>query len=142
MYSRRSVLSGFLGISAAPVLRAGEDVTIQGKLAQLPGKPPVLDTGSRRIPLSGDADTMGVLQDKRLAGATLELQGKFDSQGGFTVGPIHTRAVHVRRNGKKLLVTYWCDVCSIRTYTPGICWCCQEETALDLRESLPSDETR
>ncbi len=142
MCSRRSVLTSFLGLSAAPVLRADEGVTIQGKLVQLPGKPPVLDTGSRRVPLSGDADTMGVLQDKRLAGATFELQGKFDSQGAFAVGPIHTRAVRVLRNGKKLLVTYWCDVCSIRTYTPGICWCCQEETALDLRESLPGDETR
>ena len=142
MCSRRSVLSGFLGFAAVPALWADERATIQGKLAQIPGKPPVLETGARRVALSGDADTMGVLQDKRLAGATLELQGQFDSQGRFTVGPIHTRAVRVLRDGKKLLVTYWCDVCSIRTYKPGICWCCQEETALDLRESLPSDETR
>ena len=27
-------------------------------------------------------------------------------------------------------------VCSIRTYTPGICYCCQDETALDLREKF------
>jgi hypothetical protein len=32
------------------------------------------------------------------------------------------------------VITYWCDVCSIRTYTPGKCWCCQQETTLDLRD--------
>jgi hypothetical protein len=32
------------------------------------------------------------------------------------------------------MVTYWCAVCAIRTFTPGICWCCREETELDLLE--------
>jgi hypothetical protein len=42
----------------------------------------------------------------------------------------------VHQGGKRLFVTYWCDVCSIRTYTPGLCLCCRKETDLDLRESL------
>jgi hypothetical protein len=56
-------------------------------------------------------------------------------QGGvFVVDPIHKKAMFVVRGGKRLFVTYWCDICSIRTYTPGKCWCCQEETELDIRE--------
>ena len=40
----------------------------------------------------------------------------------------------VHRDGKKYTISYWCPVCSIRTYTPGKCMCCQEETHLDLEE--------
>jgi hypothetical protein len=37
------------------------------------------------------------------------------------------------------MVTYWCEVCAIRTYTPGECMCCQENTELDLRDpDLPA----
>ena len=38
------------------------------------------------------------------------------------------------KDGHVKVITYWCDVCSIRTYTPGPCWCCQKETLLDLRD--------
>ena len=51
-----------------------------------------------------------------------------------TIRPIHTPSLFVYKDGKRLRVTYWCDVCAIRTYTPGICWCCREETELDLRD--------
>ena len=77
-----------------------------------------------------------VLGDKRLAGMELELVGHFKNPGTFTVNPIHTKAMFVLKDSKKLFITYWCDVCSIRTHSPGRCWCCQEETNLDLRESL------
>jgi hypothetical protein len=30
------------------------------------------------------------------------------------------------------LVSYWCDICTIRSYTPGPCVCCQKDTTLDL----------
>lgn len=118
----------------------GDSTVIQGVLRHAEGKPPALDTGDRQILLDGDADTNGVLKDKRLAGAKLELKGHFLPSGVFLVDPIHTRALFVHKNGKRLFVTYWCDVCSIRTYTPGKCWCCQDETALDLRESIPGSE--
>ena len=32
------------------------------------------------------------------------------------------------------MVTYWCEVCAIRSYTPGLCVCCRDETTLDLRD--------
>lgn len=55
----------------------------------------------------------------------------------FQVDPSYTHAVHVLKDGKKFMVTYWCDVCSIRQYEPGPCWCCQRETHLDLRPLDP-----
>ena len=70
-----------------------------------------------------------------LSGMELELIGKFSAPDLFTVDPIHTRAMFVHKNGKRYLITYWCELCAIRTYTPGKCWCCQQETQLDLRES-------
>lgn len=141
MLSRRTLVTVTMGGVACALRGFGaESGVIQGVLKQVEGKPPALDTGERQIPLDGDADTKGVLKDKRLAGAKLELKGKLLPSGTFLVDPIHTRALYVHKDGKRLFVTYWCDVCSIRTYTPGKCWCCQDETALDLRESIPGAE--
>jgi hypothetical protein len=77
-----------------------------------------------------------VLKDARLAGSDFEVVGQAEG-GQFTIGPIHTRALFTYRDGKRLMVTYWCETCAIRTYTPGLCWCCREETALDL---IPPDK--
>jgi hypothetical protein len=113
---------------------AAEPSTLRGKLVQPDGKPPAIETGGgQTVALDGDKDTMGVLKDKRLAGADLELKGHREADH-FVVDAIHTKAMHVHRDGKRLAITYWCDTCAIRTFTPGICWCCQEETNLDLRE--------
>lgn len=79
---------------------------------------------------------MSVLNDKRLLGADLEAIGHFNSPGRFEVDSMHTKALIVHKDGKKLYVTYWCDVCYIRTFTPGTCVCCQKYTDLDLRESI------
>ena len=110
-------------------------VTVRGKLTQKPGQPPAIETSDHKfIPLDGDVPTQGVLKDKRLAGADLEVRGHYTSGDAFTVDPMHTKAMFVYKDGKKSRITYWCDLCSIRTYTPGICMCCQQETALDLRD--------
>jgi hypothetical protein len=113
--------------------------SLRGKLNQQPGKPAIETAGHKFVFLDGDEATRGVLEDKRLAGADLEVAGHFTAADHFQVDPIHTRALRVHKDGKAKLVTYWCDTCSIRTWTPGKCWCCQEETALDLRdpETLP-----
>ncbi|MCS7025861.1 MAG: hypothetical protein NZV14_13750 [Bryobacteraceae bacterium] len=92
--------------------------------------------GGELVFLTGDEPTRGVLRDARLNGVDFEVIGRRLRPGWFEIEPIHKRAMFVHKDGKKLFVTYWCAVCAIRTYTPGICWCCQEETALDLRESL------
>ena len=109
--------------------------TIRGRLTQRPGKQPALETSDRKfVVLEGDQPTMGVLNDKRLNGADLEVIGRFTAPDLLVVDPIHTRALFVHKDSKKLLITYWCDVCSIRYYTPGACWCCQQDTQLDLRD--------
>jgi hypothetical protein len=126
----------FLLFVLAPALAAQTAArTVRGILTLTAGGRPALRTSSGALVYpDGDPPTRGVLRDKRLLGMDMELAGTFDSADRFTVNPIHTRSIFVYKNGKRLMVTYWCDVCAIRTYTPGQCWCCQEETALDLRE--------
>ncbi len=122
-------------LAVASLAAAAESVSVRGKLVQQPGKPPAVETrDGKLIALDGDEPTRGVLNDKRLAGFDLEAKGHFTAPARFQVDPIHTRAMFVFKDGKARLITYWCDTCSIRTYTPGLCWCCQQETTLDLRD--------
>lgn len=111
-------------------------LSIRGKLVSGPGGKPALElNGQKLVSLEGDQQTVSVLKDERLAGVDLEAIGHFNSPDRFEVDPIHTRALFVHKDGKKLYITYWCDVCYIRTYAPGICVCCQKYTDLDLRDS-------
>jgi hypothetical protein len=111
------------------------DGVVRGKLKQAPNGEPALQTpDGKLLILSGDTDTVGVLKDARLADADFEVVGQVSAGGAFKINPIHTRALFAYTADKRLMVTYWCAVCAIRTYTPGICWCCREETALDLIE--------
>jgi hypothetical protein len=120
-------------ISAA-LLRAAENV-VRGKLTRAPnGEPALRFPDGKLVLLNGDEDTVGVLKDQRLANSDFEVVGESSPAGKFEINPIHKRALFAYKDGKRLMVTYWCDVCAIRTYTPGICWCCRQETALDLIE--------
>lgn len=114
------------------LLAAG--TAVRGKLTKASDGSPILQTpGGREIRLTGDEETAKVLQDERLAGSDFEAIGVL-SGDKLAIAPIYEAALFVHRDGKRLRVTYWCDVCAIRTYSPGICWCCREETELDLRE--------
>jgi hypothetical protein len=118
----------------AALLRGAESV-VRGKLTKAPtGEPALQESGGKMVLLDGDPDTIGVLKDERLANADFEVVGETSPAGRFEINPIHKRALFAYKDGKRLMVTYWCDVCAIRTYTPGICWCCRQETALDLIE--------
>ena len=109
--------------------------TLRGKLVQPAGHPPAIETSDHHtVAVDGDAPTLRVLADTRLNGFEVEAKGHFAAPGRFVVDPIHTKAVMVRKDGRLKFVTYWCDTCSIRSYAPGLCWCCQEETVLDLRD--------
>ena len=120
---------------AACVAEAPATASIRGKLTHREGQPPAIEAGAKLIILDGDESTRGVLNDKRLAGADIEAVGHFGPAGEFIVNPIHTKALYVYHHGQRHTVSYWCELCSIRTYRPGICWCCQEETALDLQKA-------
>jgi hypothetical protein len=124
-----NTLSAVAAFAAAPATS-----NIRGKLTQQDGKPAIETSSHKLVALDGDEPTRGILNDKRLAGAEMEATGHFTAAGLFMVDPIHTKALHVYKDGKRRTISYWCDTCSIRTYTPGICWCCQQETALDLQD--------
>jgi hypothetical protein len=102
-------------LAAACFAQTPKPATIRGTLLQRPEKPPAIETADRRI-------------------VSLDAKGHFTAPDRFQVDPIHTKAMFVHQDGHVKVITYWCDVCSIRTYTPGPCWCCQKETLLDLRD--------
>lgn len=93
-------------------------------------------TAGRRVILDGDDATKLVLNDERLKDSDFEAIGHYTSADHFLIDGIHLTAMYVHKNGERLMITYWCDVCYIRTYAPGNCWCCQKYTDLDLRESV------
>jgi hypothetical protein len=120
-----AVLAGF----------GAQQQTLRGLLAvDSEGHPVLKLPHGEAVRLEGDSPTRAVLADERLRGRELEVIGRKLAEGRFEVGPIHLKSMWVIENGKRLLITYWCPVCSIRTYSPGKCQCCQEETQLDLKE--------
>jgi len=126
-------------LAAAIVCWAAPQTTLRGKLTQPPGKKPALAVpAGRLIALDGDQETAGVLNDQRLAGADLEITGHFTAPDQFLIDPFTSKdSVYLHKNEKKYTISYWCPVCSIRTYTPGRCSCCQDDTHLDLQEVQP-----
>ena len=109
--------------------------TLGGKLIVRSGEAPVLETADhKRILLDGDTPTRKVLHDPRVNGFEVEAHGHFTAPDKFLIDPQHTRPLLVHDGGKLKMITYWCDVCYIRAYTPGPCVCCQKDTDLDLRE--------
>lgn len=126
-----------LALPFAAIARAAAFQSLTGKLVRRDGQPPLLEVSGRLIPLEGEPETMQVLEDSRLNGAELELIGR-ESANRFTVGPFYeSKSMLVRRGGKRYTISYWCEICSIRTYTPGKCMCCREETELSLQEYPP-----
>ena len=109
--------------------------TLRGKLGVRAGKPATIETREHKIvTLDGDDMAQKVLSDVRLNGFEVEAKGHFTAPDRFLIDPSHQHSLLARQDGKLKLITYWCDVCSIRAYTPGPCVCCQKETTLDLRD--------
>jgi hypothetical protein len=48
---------------------------------------------------------------------------------------LETIKVQSVKNGKLYDIYYFCDICNIRAYTPGLCPCCRNE--LEFRETAP-----
>jgi hypothetical protein len=132
-------LLAIAGYLSAADLQPGQP--LRGKLSVRDGKPTTISTSDRKtVALDGDDNSMKVLSDKRLDGFDVEVRGHFTSPGHFQLDPMHTHSLLVRKDGKLKLVTYWCDICNIRAYTPGPCACCQKETLLDLRDPDAQDQ--
>ncbi|MBZ5617211.1 MAG: hypothetical protein LAQ69_00565 [Acidobacteriia bacterium] len=110
-----------------------QTVSVRGKLSVREGQPATVETADHKlVTLEGDNVTRKVLADDRLNGFEIEARGHFTSPDRFAIDPSHTHSLLVRQNGRLKLISYWCDICSIRAYTPGPCVCCQRETTLDL----------
>ena len=132
--SRREIL---LLLVAVPGLAGVPGLSLRGKLVRTPGGKPALQLADgKQVNLEGDGPTTAVLTDQRLLASDFEVLGHYDSPDRFEVDPIHLHAMFVHKDGKRLFISYWCDVCYIRTFAPGTCVCCQKYTDLDLRETL------
>ena len=109
--------------------------TVRGKLVVRAGQTPMVETSEHKlIQLYGDQPTRKVLHDPRVSGFDVEAHGHFTAADKFQIDPQHTHSLLVHDQGKLKMITYWCDVCSIRAYAPGPCVCCQKDTEVDLRE--------
>lgn len=127
--TRRAAL---LAVFAARMLPGDERATLRGRLQ--PGDTPRLrGADGREWTLEADEASMAVLRDERVQVELFEAVGTLAPPSRFRIDPIHRKAMFVVRGGTPLVITYWCEVCAIRTYSPGKCQCCQEETALDPR---------
>ena len=134
LFSAILLAAGARLISRAATVPSGP-ISIKGKLVQRKdGLAVLLTDDGKEIKLSGDEDTQKVLRDPRLANVQLEAIGHYSGPDQFTIGPIFEKNMFVLKDGKRRRITYWCDVCSIRTYAPGVCVCCQKWTDLDLRD--------
>jgi hypothetical protein len=112
-------------------------MALRGRLTQHNGKA-FLDTADhKRVSLSADELTTKILLDERLNNSDFEVLGHFTAADQFAVDPFEKRPAYVYVNGKRKVVSYWCDVCYIRTYSPGKCWCCQKYTDLDPQDPEP-----
>jgi len=131
----RVLFALFLVLPAISV-RAAEFESARGTLIQRDDKPALETPQHQIIWLRGDDAVTDVLNDERLRGTDFEALGNFTSPEHFQVAPIYQRPLFVHKDGKRLMVTYWCGTCYIRTYRPGPCWCCHKDTDLDLRESV------
>lgn len=128
------------GLFLPALLRAEDRQSIRGRLDRTrTDVTELLLPDGQRVSLDGDTATRAVLRDDRIPTADFEALGAFESPAKFRIHPIHERAMFVHRGNQRLVITYWCPVCSIRTFAPGKCMCCQEETNLDLRDPALKD---
>jgi hypothetical protein len=100
---------------------------VEGKLVTTGGGCPVLKMRDREQTLSGKTPyVLHTLQDKRLDGREVRLEGTSKPDGSFEVQWIFTI-----RDGKVYRVRYFCKLCNIEALEPGPCACCQQPTELD-----------
>ncbi|HYK90514.1 MAG TPA: hypothetical protein VE398_17200 [Acidobacteriota bacterium] len=113
----------------------GAAATLDGKVVVEGRNPPQLQLQDKRIQLSIADDSIGeTLRDHRVAGKQMRLVGKFRDDGSFEV----TDFFVVHPDGLYRII-YFCNVCHITAFKPGICICCQQPTEL---EEVPLTDPR
>lgn len=92
-----------------------------------------LSTSSGETAVTSDnPQLLHTLQDSRLNGREVRLEGERTSGGEFSVSHLF-----VVRDGKLYRLRYYCHVCNIPATEPGRCVCCQRPTEL---EEIPLDQ--
>jgi len=105
---------------------------LEGKLLTTRGDCPLLRIGDREQALSANTPyLLHTMQDKRLDGREVRLEGLPKPDGSFEVQWLYT--VH---DGKLFKVRYFCATCNIVALEPGLCVCCQQPTEL---QEIPKD---
>jgi hypothetical protein len=97
---------------------------LQGILLTTRGDCPMLKINGREQALSANTPhLLHTMQDKRLDGHEVRLEGTPQPDGTFEVQWLYT--VH---NSKLYRVRYFCATCNIVALEPGLCVCCQQPT--------------
>jgi len=121
------LLTSSVWASQAPALSV-----LEGKLLSTRGDCPMVSINGREQSLTSDnVHLLHTLQDKRLDGREVRLEGIPKPDGSFEVHWLYT--VH---NGKLFRVRYYCRTCNIVALEPGNCVCCQQPTEL---QEIPKD---
>ncbi|MGO8816243.1 MAG: hypothetical protein ACLQVG_16520 [Terriglobia bacterium] len=131
--SRRISRSWFVSAALASLLAASlcaaqqKPLTVlEGKLLTTQGDCPLLKIGGRDQPLTADTPHLyHTMQDKRLDGREVRLEGIAKPDGSFEVHWLYT--LH---DGKVFRVRYFCYTCNIVALEPGPCVCCQQPVEL------------
>jgi hypothetical protein len=107
---------------------------LEGKLLTTRGDCPLLKINGREQGLSANTPyLLATLQDKRLDGRDVRLEGIAKPDGSFEVNWLYT--VH---NGRLFRVRYFCATCNIVALGPGNCVCCQQPTEL---QEIPKEKS-
>ena len=124
-----------LGLPSSPAARQPQASAAQPQpINALQGKLTVAGSGGVRLSTSsGDIrlasenpQLLRTLQDSRLNGREVRLEGRRTSNGEFNASHIL-----VVRDGKLYRLRYYCHVCNIPATEPGPCVCCQRPTELE-----------
>jgi hypothetical protein len=97
---------------------------------RLEGKVP--DGGFRRYTVLRTKLSEALFVDKRFKGRELRLVGR-----ALPSALLEVSKFQWVRDGKLMDVFYWCEICSIKSFDPSLCACCQ--APVEFREA-PAEE--
>jgi hypothetical protein len=108
---------------------------LKGELLTTRGDCPLLKTPDRELALSANTPyLLHTMQDKRLDGREVRLEGTAQPDGSFEVQWLYT--IH---DGQLFRVRYFCATCNIVALEPGNCVCCQQPTEL---QEIPEEKSK
>jgi hypothetical protein len=103
--------------------------TVQGKLVIGPQGALHVQTATGEVVVtSTDSSILHTLQDPRMNGREVRLEGKAADSPAKSLDVAHVFTIH---DGKLFRLRFYCHVCNIPATEPGPCVCCQRWTDLE-----------